>query len=332
MPGAADTLFLPVSSNEVAVANGPWLYLGARAPDNGFPEQLQDQLVCEQPLRAPFLDLEMRGLDVTPQLPSSQDYVGAFILIGKHRGENEALVSRASAFCADGAKIVIAGEKTSGIASLRKRLSQFITIQGSMAKNHATAFWLSNSGDLRCASFGKKMSHPEGYQTDAGMFSPEKIDLGSKLLADHIDKGVQGAVADFGAGWGYLSQQVIVQGSPTSLDLYEAHWPSLQAAKANLKASSHLPIEFHWIDITSEAVKRRFNWIVMNPPFHTGRKTEPSLGQQFIEAAARSLKTRGCLLMVANAGLPYEKTLAENFARVEKLDQRDGFKILLGKK
>lgn len=332
MPGAADTLFLPVYSDAIPVSGRRWLYLGARLPDNGFPEQLQDQLVCEQPMRAPFLDLEMRGLNVCPQMPSGQDYAGAFILIGKHRGENEALISRASAYCPEGAKIVIAGEKTSGIASLRKRISQVVPIEGSMAKNHATTFWCSNHADLRRASPGMKVSSPQHYQTAPGMFSAEKVDIGSELLARYIDKSVQGAVADFGAGWGFLSHKVIVQGAPSSLDLYEAHWPSLQAAKANLNAPAQLPVQYHWIDITREAIKQRFDWIVMNPPFHAGRRSEPGLGQQFIERAARSLKARGRLLMVANTGLPYEKTLSANFARVEKLDQSEGFKVLLGKK
>ena len=53
--------------------------------------------------------------------------------------------------------------------------------------------------------------------------------------------------------------------------------------------------------------------VVMNPPFHEGRKADPELGQAFIEAAAGMLGAKGKLYMVANRHLPYEETLERLF-------------------
>jgi 16S rRNA (guanine1207-N2)-methyltransferase len=74
-------------------------------------------------------------------------------------------------------------------------------------------------------------------------------------------------------------------------------------------------------------VAQRYDAIVMNPPFHTGRAAEPGLGQALIAAAARALRKGGTLLMVANRQLPYEADLVKHFARVEKLAQEETFKI-----
>lgn len=332
MPSAADTMFLPVLDGDVDVTLGPWLFLGAHAPDKGFPEHRAERLVCEQHLRGPYLDLQMRGADVYYSLPGETSYAGAFVLIGKHRGENEDMVARASSLCGIGSKIVIAGHKTSGIASLKKRIARSFHIEGYRAKYHATVFWLSNNPALSETAEKSTFSMPSGFVTAPGMFSPEKIDKGSSLLAKFIDQSIVGAAADFGAGWGYLSHKIATDSAASSLDLFEAHWPSLEAAKQNLLQIDRLPTAYHWHDITREPILQRFDCVVMNPPFHTGRKTEPALGEKFIEAAASVLKPKGRLLMVANSGLPYEKKLSEKFRRFKELEKSDGFKILLAEK
>lgn len=332
MSGAADTLFLPISNGDVSAVSGEWLYLGARAPDKGFPDGLVDQLVCEQHMRGPFLDLQMRGADVNTAVERQEPFAGALILIGKHRGENENMISRAASLCHQGAKIIIAGDKTNGIASIKKRIAQKSPIEGSLAKYHATAFWMGNEPSLKDVKAPHAVSMPAGFETAPGMFSPESVDKGSAILAKFIDKSIRGAVADFGAGWGFLAKVIAQNSAASSLDLFEAHWPSLEAAKINLQPIDRLPLVYHWLDITREPITRRFDWIVMNPPFHTGRKTEPALGEKFIEIAEEVLKPKGRLLLVANSGLPYEKKISAHFSNCKQLEKRDGFKILLAEK
>lgn len=332
MPGAADTLFLPILNGDVNLDASPWLFLGARAPDKGIPADLIDHLVCEQHMREPYLDLQMRGADVQTSISEDQQFAGALILIGKHRGENEAMIARAATLCHQGSVIIVAGDKTSGIGSLKKRMAQHSEIEGSQAKYHATVFWIRNVSNLSGAPKSARIAQPAGFKTAPGMFSPEKIDKGSALLAEHIDKSIRGAVADFGSGWGYLSRVIVEKGAANTLDLFEAHWPSLEAAKNNLLTIDGPTMSYHWLDITREPISRRFDGIVMNPPFHTGRKSEPALGEKFIETAAKVLKPKGRLLMVANSGLPYEKTLTAHFARFKELEKRDGFKILFAEK
>ncbi len=118
-----------------------------------------------------------------------------------------------------------------------------------------------------------------------------------------------------------------------SIDLYEADYEALEAARGNLeRLGASVPISFNWFDVTSEKMAGIYDTVIMNPPFHEGRVTDVSLGQAFIAAAASRLKPGGRLLMVANRQLPYETTLKGLFKNVTLLEEANGFKIFDAKK
>ena len=71
-----------------------------------------------------------------------------------------------------------------------------------------------------------------------------------------------------------------------------------------------------------------FDTVVMNPPFHVGRRGEPALGQAFIATAAAILGNAGHLWMVANRHLPYEIALNSLFVKVEEPFGTSKFKVL----
>ena len=119
-------------------------------------------------------------------------------------------------------------------------------------------------------------------------------DAGSKLLAESLPDNLSGRVADFCAGWGYLASEVAGRFPKVkALDLYEADFSSLEAAKANLAEIKSPPVRFFWHDLAGEPVAERYDAIVMNPPFHLGRRAEPELGQAIIRTAISSLKSGG---------------------------------------
>jgi 16S rRNA (guanine1207-N2)-methyltransferase len=332
MSGAVKILFLPFETGAVPFpATGEnWAFLNATAPEAPLPEALKSALACEQGTRPEFLRLEKAGFVVKPELEAEARHSqGCLVIAGKHRGENQQMIARAARLVAPGHPVIVAGDKNLGIASLRKWVADHTGISGSLAKHHATVFWFeAPAGDIFTAAPRDAGLLDGRFETAPGMFSPGKVDPGSVLLAGHFDKRITGAVADFGCGWGYLSAQVFARGHPESLALYEAHYPSLQAARRNLASvCGDVPVTAHWYDIVLEPVARRFDWIVMNPPFHSGRSAEPDIGKAFIAAASRALKPGGRLLMVANRKLPYEQALIQGFRRVLPLEDSGGFKV-----
>ncbi|TIP99885.1 MAG: methyltransferase, partial [Mesorhizobium sp.] len=87
----------------------------------------------------------------------------------------------------------------------------------------------------------------------------DKIDAGSRLLVDNLPGDLRGSVADFCAGWGYVAAEVAAR-SPgiSALDLYEADFDALEAAKGNIGNTAAEP-KFFWIDLLSEPVERRYD-------------------------------------------------------------------------
>ena len=104
----------------------------------------------------------------------------------------------------------------------------------------------------------------------------------------------------------------------------EADHVALECARKNVDDER---ARFHWADATSWLPNQKLNAVVMNPPFHSGRRAEPGLGIQFIQTAARSLLPSGQLWMVANRHLPYESTLQACFARVDEIAGDNRFKV-----
>ncbi|MEP3808770.1 MAG: class I SAM-dependent methyltransferase [Rhizobiaceae bacterium] len=314
----AETLPLPVPSSPPSPSP---------PPDGGDWQNLR----CEQGSRPRFLALEAAGYRVQPDLGDLRNLDTCLVLASRSRAVNERNMLRAWNALKPGGILVFAGDKTSGVQPMRKWVGRLAAIDGSLSKHHAVVFWLSKSGD----DWGREvLQKPDSkfdrddFQIAPGMFSENGPDTGSLLLAEHFDQRLRGRVADFGAGWGYLSHRLIQQCQRIErLELFEADWASLRAAKLNV-GPTETKADYHWADLTCEAPRGPFDWVVMNPPFHTGRAALPELGQTFIEAAARCLPAGGRLLMVANTNLPYEKTLETLFKKVERLDQAKGFKVI----
>lgn len=326
------TLFHPFEAGDLDPpgAGARVLFLGA---PRGLvlPDGFAAEPFLVQGFRPDFLALERAGFAVAPQ-SDGQDYDVALILMTRHRGQNELRLAEALERTRGGALVLLAGSKEDGAASLKKRVEGLLPIAGQAPKYHGQAFWLHRPDDAAAAIEALRAANPEmpvegRFATAPGMFSHARVDPGSLLLAENLPRDLGGHVADFCAGWGYLAAQAWDRNAHLkSLDLYEADFASLEAARRNLKTVS--ATKFFWRDLASEPVRRRYDFILMNPPFHEGRAAEPDLGARLVEAAARGLEPGGRLLMVANRGLPYEQVLARNFRRFEEAARDARYKLL----
>ncbi|NEI73433.1 methyltransferase [Rhizobium lusitanum] len=334
---ALKTLFHPFASGTVdAPGEGERiLFLGAEA---GFalPDGFAAELSAVQGFRPFYRQLQAQRINVTPEIEGS-DYDGALVLCGKHKGENESHIAEALSRVKEGGLIVVAGGKEDGIQPLRKRIEGFGLTVEHMPKYHGVAFWFARPADIEAltAQLVKPATRVDDrFTTAAGMFSHDRIDAGSELLASRLPTDFSGDAADFGAGWGYLSVELATK-SPriARIDLYEAHYDALEAARANLLANCpKVAQRFFWHDLASEPVKDKYDLIVMNPPFHEGHAAEPSLGQAMIKTAASALRSGGRLMLVANRGLPYEPVLAEHFKEHGETCRNARYKVLWAKK
>lgn len=75
------------------------------------------------------------------------------------------------------------------------------------------------------------------------------------------------------------------------------------------------------------APEQRFDRIISNPPFHTGRSTDYELAERLIKEAPQRLNQGGDLWIVANAFLPYRQWLAQSFDQVSVMADDGRFRV-----
>jgi len=303
-------------------------------PGMRLPAGFGAALAHVQGFRPLFLALERSGCDVAPE-PQGEGLDLALVLLGRHRRQNELWLAEALRRTRPGGAILVAGGKTDGIASLRKRVGALLPVAGSASKYHGVIFWIERPPvgealDRAVAALTPAPGLVAGrFSTAPGGFSADDVDGGSRLLADSLPADLSGAVADFCAGWGYLSVRLAERPGVRSVGLYEADHASLAAARRNMAAlAPAMAATFHWSDLASEPVDGRHDAIVMNPPFHQGRAAEPDLGMRIIVAARAALKPGGRLFLVANRGLPYEQVLADGFRSYSEIVRAGSHKVL----
>lgn len=267
-----------------------------------------------QPLKPAYDAWIARGYDTTPTRPDGR-WDMAVVCITRSKDQTRDLIAWAAQ---NADTVVVDGQKTDGIDSHYKALRKRTDVRGTITKSHGRLFWFET---MDLSDWVTTPQDVDGYVTQPGVFSADGIDPASAALVQLLPETMKGAVCDLGAGWGYLSANVLTRGCER-IDLVEADHIALSCAQKNITDPR---ATFNWGDATRH--KGRYDWVVMNPPFHRGRKGDPGLGQQFIQAAARCLAPKGHLWMVANAHLPYEATVEASFAKVEihQLDRK--FKI-----
>ena len=250
----------------------------------------------------------------------------ALVCLPRAKAEGLALIAQAAELGAD--TILVDGQKTDGIESVLKAVRARVDVAGTVSKAHGKLFWFAAQG----ADFSDWQAQPQvisdqvlgQFQTMPGVFSADGIDPGSALLAQHLPETLPARMADLGAGWGYLSAACLARSGVEALHLVEAEASALELARQNITDPR---AQFHWQDACNFALPGPVDGVVMNPPFHIGRKPQPELGLAFIATAARMLGVRGKLWMVANRHLPYEDALTSLFKTHEVIAETGAFRV-----
>lgn len=258
------------------------------------------------------------GFDATPR--ASGRFAMVVVNLTRSKAENLGNIARACQM-SEGV-VLVNGAKTDGIESLLAAVKKVTPVEV-ISKAHGKVFWFAATpmpGAWLAAAEPAKNS--AGFFTAPGMFSPEKVDAGSALLAPHL-AGLKGRVADLGAGWGWLAAQAMGPDISEML-LVEAEHMALEAARKNLQDPR---ATFLWADALDLPKMAPFDTVISNPPFHQGRAAQPEIGAGFIKSAAQLLKPKGRFLMVANRQLPYERALEAHFKKWTMCAQASGFKV-----
>lgn len=332
---ALETLLLPFSDGRLAWPTGGAMFLRAR---DGWPlhQQPLPELFCEQSFKPEAEALSQAGFKVN-QADAPKTYELVLILPPRQRDEARALLARAVAMTKPGGRIIACQSNDEGARSGEADLAQLTGEVESLSKNKCRAFWTSSLARLNVSlltqwqTLDEPRSIADGrFTSRPGIFAWDHIDVASALLAEHLPQNLAGRAADLGAGFGYLSAELLTRcPGIKALDAYEAENRALELARVNLKSfEARTPINYRWHDVAAGLLDT-YDVIVTNPPFHAQRGMDrPDIGRRFIAVAADALRPGGKLWLVANRHLPYENILSENFDVVRTVVQQHGYKII----
>ena len=334
-----DTLLLPFDTGALALPGaGRALFLRART-GAGLRRFAPAALVCEQSFK-PDAD-RLRDAGFAAVAAPDERFGLVLILPPRSRDEARILFAQALQRVTVEGVVIACVANTQGARSLEADLQRVAGSVTSLSKHKCRVFWTHGTAvtrDEAVLAEWLQLDQPHllpgsDLHSRAGVFSADAIDAASQLLAAHLPTDLIGCAADLGAGNGYLSVALLARNPGISaIELYEAEARALDVARLNLAQQAQAcAVSYHWHDV-STGLPTRHDVIVMNPPFHQGRADAPDLGRTFIIAAARALHPGGQLWLVANRHLPYEAVLAEQFAHVDLVCDRDGFKVIAARK
>ena len=163
------------------------------------------------------------------------------------------------------------------------------------------------------------------FCTDAGVFSRDGLDFGSRLLIETVHPLLHGRVLDMGCGWGaigVLLARLCPDAQITMADINErAVALAARNARQNGVSAETLVSDGY------ENIAPSFDAIVTNPPIRAGKQTV----YRILDEAKTRLVPGGRLFLVIRKeqGAPSAQTHLQGvYSRVELLARKKGYWIL----
>jgi len=295
---------------------------------------LVSSMVCQQNFKADFEILRSLGLDAVHDVEG--DYDLALLLPYKNKQQTLFYMAKAMQRLKIGGCIIMACANVHGAKSYQHALASLAGHANGSSKSKCRIFsacktteydenlaqqWLQ-AGDIL------KLKDLDLY-SQAGLFSWNRADIGSKMLLSHLPN-FSGEGMDLCCGYGLLSVHLLQTCRDIQcLHLLDAEWQALRCAEMNTETWKSQCVD-HYLDARRDVLPNKLDWVVCNPPFHTGQIREVGLGQEIVSKGCQSLKQGGEIWMVANRQLPYEQLLGQHLREHRIVQEAQGFKIIRG--
>jgi 16S rRNA (guanine1207-N2)-methyltransferase len=162
-----------------------------------------------------------------------------------------------------------------------------------------------------------------------GVFSFDRVDDGTALLLEQLTPDmVQGKrVLDFGCGYGLIGMAASRLGAAW-VDMLDVDLSAVAAAQENCSLNNIHNAQVCPSDVLEATGPERFDLILSNPPFHTGKQVEYGIAQTFITQAQTGLHPGGILILVANRFIRYDRLMRDLFGNVRSLTETGKFHVL----
>ncbi len=233
-------------------------------------------------------------------------------------------------------KILLVGEKKGGIQSAEKLTKDVLTCcQKVDAARHCLLFVglflpekLSVVFKLQ-DWFKKYQIILDGIELTIaslpGVFSQQKLDVGTALLLRNLPDKIAGKVLDFGCGAGVISCFIGKKFKEANLSLLDVSALALTSAQESLALNNLAGNVFPSNSLSD--VNEHYEYVVSNPPFHQGVKTHYQASEDFLAGINKKLNKQGNITIVANSFLRYQPIMETHIGKTRVVTKDKGFTI-----
>jgi len=233
-------------------------------------------------------------------------------------------------------RILLVGEKKGGIQSAKKlTLNIFSCCQKVDAARHCLLFVGLFQPEKLSVVFNLQDWFKKYYITFEsmeltiaslpGVFSQQKLDVGTALLLSNLPDKITGKVLDFGCGAGVISCFIGKKFNDVNLSLLDVSALALTSAQESLTLNGLSGNVFPSNSLSD--VNEHYHYVVSNPPFHQGVKTHYQASEDFLAGINKQLNKQGSITIVANSFLRYQPIMEAHIGNTRVITKEKGFTI-----
>ncbi|PLW79737.1 16S rRNA methyltransferase [Candidatus Woesearchaeota archaeon] len=163
-----------------------------------------------------------------------------------------------------------------------------------------------------------------------GIFSKDRLDLGTELLLNHCLIKDDWKILDMGCGYGPVGITLAILNNSIKVDMVDVNLRALKVARKNVRTKK-LQERVNVFESNIYAkIEKKYDSILINPPQTAGK----SVCNEMIIKAKDHLKQGGVLQIVARhqkGGKGFEQLMEETFGNVETLAKGSGFRVYVSR-
>ncbi len=165
-----------------------------------------------------------------------------------------------------------------------------------------------------------------------GVFSRDKLDIGAKVLIQHLPELNAGDTAiDLGCGNGVIGAILAQRFPQTPVYLTDESCLAIESARLTFSKNALSNGHFYVTDVLENVPLSSASHVLCNPPFHQQNVQTLSIANKMFKQSALMLCSEGELRVVANRHLPYANMLKNYFKSVSSLSKDSKFTVWLAK-
>ena len=239
-----------------------------------------------------------------------------------------------------GASIFLVGEKKAGVERAAKQLQPYGQALKLDSARHCQMWQVTINTTVTAKALADwaqqyTVATPNGDLTICalpGVFSQNRLDVGTAALLPFLSKVTSGKIADFGCGAGVISAYLAKLNPKNRIFAMDVDAFALASTRMTFEKNGLSPEQLEITAVTGiEDAPLFLHAIVSNPPFHQGIQTDYNASESLCKTSRRHLKSGGELWIVANRFLNYPLLIEQNFGQCTTKADQQGFKVLFAK-